>query len=264
MQHHEDTLTAYLERVRRTPDSLGLVVTGSVARGDERPDSDVDVALVVTEEAFARARGEDRLSYVEQDVATYPGGYVDVKVIGPSWLAAVRDHADEPTRASLRGARVVWTTLPDLAETLDAAAAASDDDAWRERLVTAVARMRLQGVYFLGQGRTLADPFLAHAAAVEFVRAAGQALLAHARVLYAGPKYLRSTVRRLPGLPADLPAAFDGLLGDPDPDRAREILVAVEQIVQAPLSPEATLGRFVADNELSWLWTVADETMHAS
>jgi hypothetical protein len=114
--------------------------------------------------------------------------------------------------------------------------------------------MRLQCAYFLAQGVALDDPFLTHAAAAEFVRAAGQALLAHAHVLYAGPKYLRATVNALPETPAGLISSFDDLLRAPDPERAREIMVTVEQIVQAPLTPEATLGRFVADNELAWLW----------
>lgn len=264
MQHHDDTLSAFAARTRADADALGLVLMGSVARGEERPDSDVDVSLVVTEDAFQRARRENRLSYVDADVATYPGGYVDVKVIGPSWLAAAAAHADEPTRSSLRGARVVWTSLPELPSILAAAAGPSTDDVWRERLVTATARMRLQCMYFLAQGVALDDPFLAHAAATEFVRAAGQALLAHARVLYAGPKYLRAAVNALPETPADLVPSFDALLRTPDPERGKEIMMTVEQIIQAPLTPEETLGRFVADNELAWLWAAGgDAVQHA-
>jgi hypothetical protein len=263
MHHHDETLAAFAARSRTDAEALGLILLGSVARGEERPDSDVDVSLVVTEEAFQQARREGRLSYVDTEVATYPGGYVDVKVIGPSWLAAAAEHADEPTRSSLRGARVVWTSLPELPSILAEAAAPSSDDVWRERLVTATARMRLQCMYFLVQGVALEDPFLTHAAATEFVRAAGQAMLAHAHVLYAGPKYLRSAVQALPETPADLVPAFDELLRTPDPDRAQEIMMSVEQIIRAPLSAEATLGRFVADNELAWLWAAGSDAHRA-
>ncbi|WP_212804587.1 nucleotidyltransferase domain-containing protein [Actinocatenispora sera] len=47
MRHHEDTLDAYVRRVRADADAIAVIVVGSVARGTERADSDVDVYLVV-------------------------------------------------------------------------------------------------------------------------------------------------------------------------------------------------------------------------
>lgn len=54
----EQTLAAYAEAVARTygPRLVGLFLFGSRARGDHRPDSDVDLAVVVTDfEASALA-----------------------------------------------------------------------------------------------------------------------------------------------------------------------------------------------------------------
>lgn len=47
MQHHEDTLDAYVRRVKADPNAIAVILVGSVAHGTERPDSDVDVYLVV-------------------------------------------------------------------------------------------------------------------------------------------------------------------------------------------------------------------------
>jgi predicted nucleotidyltransferase len=253
--HHEETIAAFTDVTRDDPEALGLVAVGSVARGNERPDSDVDVYVVVTEDRFERAREQNQLSYVDTASATYEGGYVDVKLVSPRWVRAVGTHADEPTRASLLGARVVWSSLPGLEEAIRDATADADESVWNDRLSTAVARMRLHGGYFLTQGVQLADPLLAHAAAAEFVRAAGQALLAHAHVLYAGPKYLRSALNSLPHMPDTLISGLERLVREPDPQHALDIMIAVESLVAAPLTPEATLGRFVADNELAWLWS---------
>ena len=46
MHHHEQTIDAFTASQALRPEVLGVVVIGSVARGDERPDSDVDVYLV--------------------------------------------------------------------------------------------------------------------------------------------------------------------------------------------------------------------------
>ena len=60
MQHHEETLAAYVESVRTRPETLGVVLVGSVCRGTERPDSDVDVYRVITDEAFEVGGGREK------------------------------------------------------------------------------------------------------------------------------------------------------------------------------------------------------------
>ncbi|MGO7983896.1 nucleotidyltransferase domain-containing protein, partial [Rhizobium johnstonii] len=79
MQHHERALADFASTAMEAG-ALAVVLTGSVARGTERPDSDVDVYLIVGREAFARARAESRVSYVVSDGVEYPGGYLHVDV----------------------------------------------------------------------------------------------------------------------------------------------------------------------------------------
>jgi predicted nucleotidyltransferase len=253
MEHHQTTLAAFAAQTQADDDALALVLTGSLARGTARPDSDVDVYLVVTEEAFEHARASDALSYVRGDVATYEGGYVDVKVASPSYLAAAAERADEPTRASLLGSRVVWSRLDGLEETL-AAIQTLPDDEWVRRADSFVAQLRLYGGYFLPQGEQLADPYLLSWAAVHLVNAASRALLAHHRVLFAGPKYARSSVASLPERSATVLPLLDALLAAPSPRTGADVMTAVEAVVPTTLTPDNTLSRFVSDNELAWLW----------
>ena len=62
VRHHEDTIAAYAAQVIDQPDTLALIVVGSVARGTARPTSDVDVYLVVTDDAFAAAQFAGRVA----------------------------------------------------------------------------------------------------------------------------------------------------------------------------------------------------------
>ena len=55
MHHHEQTIDAFTASQALRPEVLGVVMIGSVARGQERPDSDVDVYLVITDEAYEAA-----------------------------------------------------------------------------------------------------------------------------------------------------------------------------------------------------------------
>ena len=67
MRHHEETIenSPRSQPLGRT--RSGVVVVGSVARGDERPDSDVDVYLVLTDDAYAAAARAGRIAYVSHD-----------------------------------------------------------------------------------------------------------------------------------------------------------------------------------------------------
>ena len=98
MRHHELTIAAFTASQAVRPEVLGVVMVGSVARGEERPDSDVDVYLVVTDEAYAAAERSGQVAFVSHIGVNYEGGYVDVKLASPSYLAAAADHGDDPTR----------------------------------------------------------------------------------------------------------------------------------------------------------------------
>jgi hypothetical protein len=145
VQHHDDTLDAYIESVRATGSAIGVIVVGSVARGTERADSDVDVYLIVTPEAFDRAFADNRLSYVDRDVATYAGGYVDIKVATSDYLGAAAERGDDPVRASFQGARVAWAGR-DLRR-LVTAIPVLPAEVWEDRAASFIAQVRLHGGY---------------------------------------------------------------------------------------------------------------------
>lgn len=252
MQHHEDTLQAYVAKVSAVSDSIAVVLDGSLARGTERLDSDVDVYLVVTPEAFRAADDDERLSYVDREVATYDGGYVDVKVATMEYLrAAVRD-ADDPTRASFIGARVAWTSDPEVPG-LVAAIPELPEAEWAARADAFIAQMRLYGGYFLGQGEKLGDELLLRWAAIHLLTSAGRALLAHAHVLFPGTKYLSGLLAALPDLPEGYQDASAELLRTPTRASGARLMELVEAHAIWPLAPEQSLSRFVRDNELTWL-----------
>ncbi|SEE65309.1 nucleotidyltransferase domain-containing protein [Ruania alba] len=251
MQHHQDTLAAFVEQARRDPDTVGVVVTGSVAHGTERPDSDVDVQLVLTEEAFAEAWEQNRLSYVVREVATYDGGYVDIKVASADFLRRAAERADDPMRHSMLGARVVWSRLDNLGE-LVAAIPVLPADLWQERMASFIAQARLHSGYFLKQAVRLENTYLLHHAAVHTTIAGGRTLLALNRTLFKGHKYLEGMLASLELVPTGYAEATADLLAHPDLRTSAAYMDLLESYHPWPLSREQTLSTFVRDNELGW------------
>jgi len=253
MRHHEKTVEAFARSSREEPGVLGVVLVGSVARGTERADSDVDVYVVVTEDAFLRAREGDRISYTATAAATYLGGYVDVKLVSPTYLARAVESGDEPTRASFVGARVVWAEIPQLGAQLSRISEPGPEF-FRPRCASFIAQMRLQGGYFLEQAEVRGDPYLLAWASLHMIAAADRALLSHHQVLFRGHKYLREMVGGLPSLPPGHERRVAQQLHAPTAARGREITRHVEDFHPWDLPRAGTLSRYIEETELAWFF----------
>jgi predicted nucleotidyltransferase len=251
MEHHERALAAYVDSVRADPATVAVVAVGSVARGTERPDSDVDVYRVVQDDAFDAALARNRLSWIERQDADYAGGYVDVKLASPRVLAAAAESGDDPMRASFEGARIAFQRGLDLDPVLEAIAV-RPEEGWEARVRAHVVQARIHGGYFLPQADEHGDAFLVQHAATHLALASARAAFAERRTLLRGPKYVAATLAAL-----DLPAGFldrwRHLVERPEVDTGARMLVAVEDWLGTALDHDDTLSTFIRDNELAWL-----------
>jgi hypothetical protein len=252
VRHHQDTIKNFTRFQAARPEVLGVAVVGSVARGDERSDSDVDVYVVITDDAYADAERQGRIAFVSHDGVTYAGGYVDVKLCSPGYLAAAVERADDPTRASFLRARVTLDRIGGLAETVNAITELPEE-VWRRRVNAYQAQVALYGGYFLPQAYERGDGFLLHHSAVHTAFAAGRTALAHHRRLFRGQKYLNKDIAGLSELPASFRTAWTSVLADASPTTAAALIGEIDSLVGSSLSVDESLSRFITDNELAWL-----------
>jgi hypothetical protein len=251
VRHHEDTIAAYAAQVIDQPDTLALIVVGSVARGTEQATSDVDVYLVVTDDAFAAAQSARRVAYIDTKATTYDS-YVDIKLASPRYLERAVAHADDPTRASFLGARTVFDHTASVTGTLTEIITLPDD-AWRQRVHAYRCQARLYGGYFLNQAHERSDRFLLQHSAVHLCLAVGRVALAVNRTLFQGQKYLATTLAELAELPDGFVTAWHDVLKRPTPETAAALTDLVDAWQGGSLGLEDTLSTFIIDNELVWL-----------
>lgn len=251
MEHHDAALAAYIDDVREDPDVLAVVLVGSVARGSERQQSDVDVYLVVTDESFERVTAAGRFAWTARHGLDYPGSYIDVKLASPGYLETAAERADDPTRASFAGARVAFSrgeSFDDLVVRI----AELPDAAWTQRVRSHVAQARLYGGYFLVQGEDRGDAFLVRHAAVHLTLAAARAAIASAHVLMQGPKYVTGLVRSVPS-PVGFVDAWQRAVDEPGSASASELLGRLIEWLGDGITDDDALSTFIRDNELTWL-----------
>ena len=252
-EHHERAVARFVESARARG-ALGVLVVGSVARGSERDDSDVDVYEVVDDARFAAALADGTIASVDTSAADWPGGYVDSKLVSPALLRRAADEADDATRASLVGARVVLDETPDAVEPLAdliAAITAPGPAHFAARIHSFAAQFALHADYFLPHGRAHDDAALAANAAVHAGFAAGRIALAERAVLYRGPKYLLAQLREAgcEELAAAIVALVDGR-SEEAVERVRSLVPVLSE--SAGVIDDDALARFITDNEWAW------------
>jgi predicted nucleotidyltransferase len=251
VEQHERALAAYVESVRDTPGTLAVIAVGSVAKGSERVDSDVDVYLVVDDEHWTAETAAGRYAWVDRRDLDYPGSYIDVKLASPAYLAAAADAADDPTRASFLKARVAFSRIDGL-ENLLARIASLPDHVWDERARSYVAQAHLYGGYFLRQAVERGDEFLRRHAGLHLTFAAARAALAAGRVMLPGPKYISKLVRTVPS-PEGFIEAWEQAVAEPDLESGGALLEILNEWLGDGMSPDDALSMFIRDNELAWL-----------
>jgi len=247
--HHERAITAFVGGASEHG-ARGVIIVGSVARGTERPDSDVDLYEVVDDAIFEAALAEVSLARVETEHADWPGGYLDIKLVSPTLLRRAVDDADDATRASFTDARVALDRDGGL-DSLLAAIVAPDTGYFDRHIATFGSQFALHADYFLKHGREHDDPLLAASASVHAAFAAGRMALAAERVLFRGHKYLDAQLRESGHTAlADAAATLVDERSAVAVDHVRALVP--ELAARAGQIDDEDLARFIADNEWAW------------
>jgi hypothetical protein len=105
--HHEESIRNLVRHFEADPEPRAVLLAGSIVHGFASPESDIDLVIVVSDDAYRdRARGR-RLQFFDTDACTYPGGYAEGKYVGEGFLEEVARHGSEPARFVLHDARVL-------------------------------------------------------------------------------------------------------------------------------------------------------------
>jgi len=107
-QHHKEAIEKLVESIKQDKRFLALIIGGSVAKGMEREDSDIDVVLVATDEEFKKRKKNNMFLYYTKDVCDYPEGYIDGKVVDLHFLQTVAERGSEPARDAFRDAWIAY------------------------------------------------------------------------------------------------------------------------------------------------------------
>ncbi|MFN8374500.1 MAG: nucleotidyltransferase domain-containing protein [Anaerolineae bacterium] len=113
-EHHQRVIDRLVAQFQADPECQALIIGGSLARGWGRPDSDIDVLLLVSEQDFQRRMNEGRVLYFDQSICDYEGGYIDGKYMDISYLHDAAERGNEPTRSAFVNCIITFSRVPEL------------------------------------------------------------------------------------------------------------------------------------------------------
>ncbi|KAL2136469.1 hypothetical protein VTI74DRAFT_3488 [Chaetomium olivicolor] len=251
--HHASTISAAIAHFSPDPSVLALLLSGSIAHGFESADSDVDLLVILTEEAYAERQQSGQLTLFSRELATYTDGYIDAKYISLSFIRDVADRGSEPARFAFEGARVLFSRLEEgvLEEALERVVRYPV-----EGKVEKVKRFRAQleaWEWFYLEGKKKGNEYLMGLAVRKLVLFGGRLILAHNEVLYPFHKWFLRVLEGVVEKPKGLMECIGRVLSEPSDGNVQELYDMVKNFREWEENPNGWGAQFMLDNELTWM-----------
>jgi hypothetical protein len=248
--HHRRFVDETGERFQRESSIEALILGGSVAHGLARPDSDLDVMLVVSDEEFVRRTETHEMTFSDMSAGGYDGGYLDAKYVSRRFIAEVAHRGSEPARWAFADSIVVFSRADGLEELVRRASAYPEEQ--RDEKIRNFMSHAILMTWFHSEAAKRDDPYLAAYASSRLTLYAGRAILAHNRLLYPFHKWFTTVLERAPLRPPDLLELMAVVISEPTEANARALTAAVVETVGVEISIAEASSRFTEQTEWSW------------
>lgn len=200
-QHHVDSIQRMKDYFSGMEGIIALVLGGSVAKGCERPDSDLDALVVLTDEAYARRAQEGKTAECIFGQCTYEGGYFDVKYMTMDYIRAAAQRGSEPTRNSFIKARVLFTSDPEVEDIIPRIGVFQEGER-ADKMLSFYGDYLLNHNYFLKGCK--AEGFIRLHAVDEIVYSVYRMILQENGILFPCNRRLEETVAQAPRKPSGI------------------------------------------------------------
>lgn len=230
---------------------LALLLTGSLAHGFARSNSDVDVAIVVSADDYQRRILAGELTFYNEGLCTYAGGYVDGKYVDLQFIRDVAARGSEPARFAFKDATVLLSRVDGVAD-LVADAARYPVERKAGNLARFLAQFEAWN-WYVQQALQTKDRYLLLQASTKLALFGCRLILAHNELVYPYHKWLTRVVQSASAKPADFERLMEELLAAPKGATTAAFYNAVKNFTAWPTTKGPWSMQFITDSELNWL-----------
>ena len=254
--HHEESIQNLIKYFKDQDGVTAIILGGSIAKGRERPDSDVDAMIVLTPERYQEHEQKGLVTEAIFGHCTYEGGYFDVKYYDKNFLKIVAEKGTEPARSAFTGSRCLYTVddeIPDLIAKIVAYPTALKED----KMLSFYSAVTLYNGYFwylATHNYEKNNYYYKIRTATEIVLYCFRLLLADAEALFPSQRDLCRAVDSLSRKPDHIVEKSERFLRTLDDESRKDFVDSVLNFIQYKPKEDYMLqcSRFVDDNELWW------------
>jgi len=251
--HHEASIRNLVSAFEQDATVIALILGGSIAHGFAKPDSDIDVSIVVDPAEFQRRLQGGKLHYNNRALCTYEKGYIDGKYMDLAFLRLVAARGSDPARYAFKDSRILFSRISGL-EALLAEIGRFPIEQKQDRTDRFVAQL-LAWRWYYSEAVRQNSQYLVYLAIQKVVLFSCRIVLTENELLYPFHKWMLRVVETAPRQPPELKASLEELLADHSWERVdahcRGILafVGVDHDTANAIWPT----RFMHDTELKWM-----------
>ena len=248
--HHKRAIEKLTESLKEDDRYLAVIITGSVAKGEERDDSDIDFILVVSDEEYEKRKRRNRIVFFDTQYCDYQGGYVDGKIVNLQFLKTVAERGTEPARDAFRDAWITFSKIPDLEEILNRIPVYQKNEK-SEKIQKFLAQFEI-AKWYIGEAVRRNDNYLLTRTTTDLILFGGRLILASNEILYPFHKLFMNTLKKALEKPDNLLELIDTLLNEPSTENVQAYYDAIKNFRNWKIRGLPSI-QFMLDTELAWI-----------
>lgn len=256
-KHHQESINNLVCMFSNNPDVLAIILGGSIAKGKEKINSDIDAMVILEDNAYERYVSSNKLAECIFDHCTYENGYFDLKYFNKDYLVKASESGSEPTRYSFTGARCIHS-LDEEINTLIREIPVYPIQLKQEKILSFYSALALNNFFFWDEAHKRDDRYLKMRVASDIVLFGLRLVLAYNNRLFPCHKWLLSAVEEVPNKPEGIIQKVNTFL-ESLTDESKDIfinsvdsLIQFERLADPEKRIEMVCTRFIEDNE--WWW----------
>jgi len=251
LKHHAESLQIMREHFQGNDDVLALILGGSIAKGEARPDSDLDGMVIITDQAYAKRKAEGQLVEYISGKCTYPEGYFDIKYFDKNYLEAAAKLGSDPTRNSFVKSKVIFSSDSDIEKIIEQIQTYPQNEKL-ERILLFHSILRYASGYFYQSGIRNNDQYMLDKCCFEIVYAGLRMLYVHNEVFFPCHLRLIEYANRLAHKPDNIIDLAKAVNEKKDADSIKAFVDAILNFTDWGIEPSSYASVYIERMEQTW------------